>query len=254
MLIAPPHLSPSSIATFQQCPLKFKFSRIDGLVEPPTEATLRGNFVHSIFESLYGSPSDQRTIEHAREISRQVWEEEYKERASVLLRRDEAALREFRWTSWWCVENLFAMETPSEIELDGIETPLDWFLSGVKIKGFIDRWQRDGDSITIGDYKTGKVPNPRYQENKFFQLLLYGAVLKEQLDLDVKRVELLFVRDGVKLSHDATPADFESVIETVVSVKSEIDARCESGEFETNRSRLCDWCSFKPICPAWSKK
>lgn len=223
-------------------------------MEPPTEATLRGNFVHSVFEALYESPPDRRTIDHARALSRIAWEDEYKERAISLLRNDETALREFRWTSWWCIENLFTMEDPSLIELEGIETPLDWQLGGVTIKGFIDRWHEEDGEIVIGDYKTGKVPSSRYQDNKFFQLLLYGAVLSEQLSAPVKRVELLFVKDGVRLTHDVADNDFENVIQTVVSVKSEIDARCESGEFEPNRSRLCDWCSFKAICPAWSKK
>ena len=142
----------------------------------------------------------------------------------------------------------------SLIELEGIETPLDWQLGGVTIKGFIDRWHEEDGEIVIGDYKTGKVPSARFQDNKFFQLLLYGAVLSEQLAAPIKRVELLFVKDGVRLSHDVAESDFANVIETVVSVKSEIDARCKSGEFEPNRSRLCDWCSFKSICPAWSKK
>ena len=113
VLQPPPHLSPSSIGTFQQCPLRFKFSRIDGMSEPPTEATLRGNFVHSVFEALYMSPPESRTVNHARALSRMAWEDEYKERAVALLRNDETALREFRWTSWWCIENLFTMEDPS---------------------------------------------------------------------------------------------------------------------------------------------
>ena len=48
MFSPPPHLSPSSMGTFEQCPLKFKYSKIDMLKDDPTEATLMGNFVHDV--------------------------------------------------------------------------------------------------------------------------------------------------------------------------------------------------------------
>jgi len=36
VLKAPAYLSPSSITTYRDCPQKFKFSRIDGIKEPPS--------------------------------------------------------------------------------------------------------------------------------------------------------------------------------------------------------------------------
>ena len=251
-LVPPPHLSPSSIATFQQCPLKFKLSRIDGIKEPPTEATLRGNFVHSILETLYDCDASMRTLQTARQIAKDLWDSEYCERA-LELTRSENALRTFRWTSWWCVENVFKMENPQEIEFDGIETELNDTIGGVTIKGFIDRWHRTEDGIIIGDYKTGKAPQPRFQADKFFQLLLYGYVLEQQLGEKVAGIELLFIKDSVKLEHKATPEDMKNVEEVVVNIKKEIDDCCETGVFVTQKSRLCDWCFFKPQCPAWSK-
>ena len=252
-LTAPPHLSPSSISTFQQCPLKFKFSRIDGMTEPPTEATLRGNFVHSVFEELYSIAPEDRTLESAKIIAKDLWDLDYNEKVSPFIKSADDK-RMFRWSSWWCIENLWKIENPQLVHIDGIETELNNDICGVTIKGFIDRWQvTDNGTIVIGDYKTGKVPSDRYKDNKFFQLLLYGHILQRMTGKDVERVELLFVKDGVKLEHTVEPNDFAEVEEVVVNVKKNIDERCQSGEFETNRTRLCDWCSFKRICPAWSK-
>lgn len=252
-LEAPPYLSPSSIATFQQCPLKYKFSRIDGLIEPPTEATLRGNFVHSVLEHFYALPSSQRTLLTAKDIAKDIWDKEYLERVSMYVKTEEG-LRAFRWSSWWCVENLFLMENPQEIDLDGIETEINGEIGGVKIKGFIDRWYRDTDSqIIIGDYKTGKAPSPRYREDKYFQLFLYAYALEQQLGEIVKEIELLFIKDSVRLNKPVTDQDRMMVKNTVVSVRNQIDQRCESGLFEPIKHKLCDWCTYKPICPAWSK-
>ena len=252
ILKPPPYLSPSSISTFQQCPLKYKFSRIDGLQDPPTEATLRGNFVHSILEDLYSLPKDERTLDRAKLVAKEWWEMEYAEKIAPYVKGDEA-VRLFRWSSWWCVENLFAMEDPTALHFDGIETELNDTIDGVAIKGFIDRWRNTDDGIIVGDYKTGKTPSPRYRDDKYFQLLLYAYVLEKQLNQTVKEIELLFIKDAVLLSKTVTDEDRENVRSTVVHIRKEIDLRCVSGEFEPIKHRLCDWCSYKKICPEWNK-
>lgn len=253
-LVPPPYLSPSSISTFQQCPLKFKFSRIDKMSEPPTEATLRGNYVHSVFEELYLAPKEERTLEYARTLARDLWWNQYCDPVAQIIPTEEK-MRLFRWSSWWCIENLFSMESPNELAFDGIEYELNSSIGGVQIKGFIDRWFiGDDDGIHVGDYKTGKTPGIRYREDKFFQLMIYAHVLQNIIGKDVTTLELLYVKDSVILSRPTTVGDFEHVEKVITSVKNEIDARCEEGFFETKRSRLCDWCSYKPICPEWSKK
>lgn len=250
-LVPPPYLSPSSISTFQQCPLKYKLSRIDGLSEPPTEATLRGNYVHSVLEDLYGLPKEQRTLDTARQLARDWWEKEYEEKTSPYVRGDKDR-RMFRWTSWWCIENLFSMENPQEVEFDGLETELNDDIDGVAIKGFIDRWRKSTDGIIVGDYKTGKAPAVRFQADKYFQLMLYAVVLEKQLQETVTEVELLFIKDSVRLAKKVEDADREEVRHTVVTVRKEIDDRCAVGVFEPIKHKLCDWCSFKQICPIWS--
>ena len=42
--------SNSSIKTYEQCPYKFKLTRVDGLVEPAGEAAERGKLIHLAFE------------------------------------------------------------------------------------------------------------------------------------------------------------------------------------------------------------
>ncbi len=252
VLEPPPYLSPSSISTFQQCPLKYKYSRIDGLQDPPTEATLRGNFVHSVLEEMYCFPAETRTLETAKNLAKDLWDSDYAERVAPYVRGDEA-LRLFRWSSWWCIENLFSMEDPTALHFDGIETELNDSIDGVAIKGFIDRWRKTDDGIIVGDYKTGKTPSPRFRDDKYFQLLLYAYVLEKQLNQTVKEIELLFIKDSVRLSKEVTDEDRENVRSTVVSIRKEIDARCVTGEFEPIKHRLCDWCNYKSICPIWSK-
>lgn len=250
MLIPPDYLSPSSIATFQQCPLKYKYSRIDGLVEPPTSATIFGNFVHEILEHFYDLSPEDRTVQAARQIAAATWSA-YAEEVTSILKSDAAEIRSFRWRAWWCIENLMKMEDVASQSFGGVETALNAEIAGVKIKGFVDRWSLDENgALVIGDYKTGKVPKKQYLGDKFDQLLIYGIILSDQLSKELGRIELLYIAHSVRAEHIPTPEDIQHIKETVLSVRSQIDERCETGIFEPRKSILCSWCHFKPMCPA----
>lgn len=251
-IIPPPYVSPSSISTFQQCPLKYKYSRIDKLDEDPTEATLKGNFVHDILEEVYKLDAEQRTMANARRIARDLWDERWGEQMCRWL--PASALHSVRWSAWWCVENLWDLEDPSKIEPTGIEFDVEVRVSGVAVKGFIDRWGFNEDgTITVTDYKTGKTPRKQYQDDKYFQLFVYAVALQELGVGEVSHIELLFLKDGQRLKKKSSPNDIQQTIDTLVEVRQAIETSCQTGHFDTRPSRLCDWCSFKSICPYWSK-
>lgn len=249
-LQAPEYLSPSSMATFEQCPLKFKYSRIDKLAEPPTEATIRGNFVHDILEALYGLEPDRRTKEMAKEIARVLWDTTWQEQTASLI-SDPKALHEFRWSAWWCVDNLWKLEDPQVIEPSGLETEVIADINGVRIRGFIDRYTTTDGVAVVSDYKTGKKPHPKYQNDKFFQLLVYALALQELEICSPQKVELLFLKESARLQMEVKQEDLLATQDKIVSIKGAIDKRCQEGEFEPVKHRLCDWCHFKSMCPAW---
>ncbi|MFM9051642.1 MAG: RecB family exonuclease, partial [Bacteroidota bacterium] len=197
-LVAPEFLSPSSINTFRQCPLKFKYSKIDGLRDPSGQEAILGNFVHDILEELYNLPPDQRTMEEAKFLARKHWEAKW--RAEIMgIIRSEKELNRFRWAAWWCVENLWMLENPTEVTLSGTEKFVRGEIGGVKVHGFIDRYlARDGIS-TVGDYKTGKTPKERDLDDKFFQLIIYSQLLSTiGVETEENFVELLYLKDGVR--------------------------------------------------------
>jgi putative RecB family exonuclease len=251
MAFTPPkHLSPSSINTFLQCPLKFKFSKIDGLVEPPTEATLMGNFVHSVLEDLYALEPAERTLQAAKQLMRKQWDEVYGEQVAEIVSPNK--LNQFRWNSWFCVENLWKMEDPPSVHLDGIEFELNNSLQGVQMKGFIDRFNFDEDGdIVVSDYKTGKVPRKEWENDKFFQLYIYAALLREAGVGEVKKLQLMYLKAAKMLEKTVEQNELESAIETVVNVRRSIEKACETESFDYNKSILCNWCYFKPQCPGW---
>jgi putative RecB family exonuclease len=253
----PAFLSPSSISTWQQCPLKFKYSRIDKLSDPPTDATVLGNFVHDVLEALLRLPPADRTELAARNIMRDVWLNEYEAKAEDVLTaatpmsRMREALHEFRWKAWWCIENYFKMEDPKNEMFDGLEDYVEGAIGRVPMRGYIDRWHRTGDGIVIGDYKTGKTPKPQWQGDKFQQLAVYALLLGQIHDEPVARMELLYLKDGVRLTQPVEQPTLTAVAESIETVYDELLTACDTGEFATKKSVLCGWCAYKPFCPAW---
>lgn len=250
----PSYLSASSISTWEQCPQRYKYSRIDGIPEPETESQVMGTFVHEVLEHLYALPNDERTIENAQQISRVVWAKHWVERLTSI-GLTEKQMREFRWKSWWCIENLWMVENPTGISPIGLESEYNVeVLPNIRVRGFVDRITSTDDGAKITDYKTGKFPKPAYMDQKWFQLLLYKIVVEKTIGKSVKEVELIYLKDGKSISRKTVPEDDVRTLARVSSVHSEILKAFETGTFPTKVSRLCDWCSYKTICPAWGAR
>lgn len=258
-LQAPPYLSPSSIGTFQTCPLQYKFSKIDKLPDPPTEATTLGNFVHDVLEELHKLPVELKTLQTAKELLKSKHDSEWREKIEDIL-FDKDALKAFRWKALWCIENYFKIEDPKVVPVGGVETPLltdptdeTSFvkIAGVPIKGFIDRWDDHGDTVHIVDYKTGKTPKPRYEEPKFQQLAIYADAISQIAEKPASKMTLLFIKDGTPISREVTDKRLNEMRSTVSEIWDNVNQMCEDEEFPATPNVLCGWCAFKPVCPAW---
>ena len=252
-ILPPPYLSPSSLSTFNQCPQKFKFNKIDLIPDPSNHWAVLGNFVHDVLEEMYKLPPEMRIIESARLIAKDIWDEKWAEEAYRVL-RTEKEIKDFRWSAWFCIENLWIIENPMHVEPKGLEYELNGEIGGVQIRGFIDRYGQSTDSLmlTVSDYKTGKTPKGPYVEEKFTQLLIYAILLANLGIGDVDKIELLYLKDAVCLQKKPTTSDVQKTIEYVQATKQEVDDACRSGFFEAKTSYLCNFCSYKKICPAWS--
>ena len=250
----PEYLSPSSISTFQQCPLKFKFSRIDGIKEPPTRATLLGNFVHDVLEGMYGLTPKDRTKESARRIAGEIFtSKDWAGQIMPYIGGDQGILK-FKQDAWRCVDNLWIIEEPSETDATGLEHRIEGELFGVKMKGFIDRFTRAEDgTVTISDYKTGKAPNPKFADQKFFQLQIYAALIAATGEGEPTQLELLFLEAAAKFTKAVDEDVIEETAVKVRGVMDAVEASCIAGHFEPQTSKLCDWCFFKADCPAFAK-
>lgn len=212
-----------------------------------------GNFVHDVLEDLYKLEPTKRTKVFARDLARKIFYDKYSELAFSLLHR-ESSIKQFRWQAWFCIDNLWKIEDPTQINPIGLETELNHTLGGVALKGFVDRHiQNSSNEIIISDYKTGKTPQAHWVFDKFEQLRIYAAIMQETQLFPVTKLELIYLKDGVRFTEQITQELLQATIERIIRIKISIDEKCKNNSFEPIKSKLCDWCSYKKICPAWSK-
>lgn len=258
MFTPPAYLSPSSIATYRQCPQKFKLSRIDGITEPPTWYTHLGTFVHDVLEHMYQSDPSERTIEHVRSLATERWAAGEWQQHVESLEELKGSIADFKKQAFACMSNLFVLENPSDTEFDGMEHEVNATVEGVQMKGFIDRFMFTDEGIVISDYKTGKVPNERFtsEDDKFFQLLAYALMLEDSDQETTSKVQLLYLAKPVMHELAVTPVKLSIAKGTIVETKESLDNSCEKGEFHCATSKLCDWCHYKKTgdCPAFAGK
>lgn len=247
-------LSPSRTKDFKQCPLMFRFRTIDKLPEPPSTVPLRGTVVHSVLEHLFDLPAAERTAPAAQELLEPRWEAHKEKEPEVMdLFADSAEEADWLGSARQLIANYFKMENPQFLEPAAREKFVNAVLpSGLAIRGIIDRVDKAPDgSIRVVDYKTGKSPAPRFQDDALFQMRFYATALYLEEGTLPVRTQLIYLKDGRTLTYDPSPDDVKSIELELDSAWSGILGRIDSGVFEPKQTPLCPWCNFKDLCPAF---
>jgi len=243
----PRHLSPSSASTFRQCPRRWQLRYIDKLPDPKGEAAVLGTFVHEILEHLLTLQSDRRSIDAAKKIARDLWDQmpDDEDFQALCLNDDDA--KGFMWKAWRLIEHYFAIEDPTRVDVLRAEQELAVEIEGVPFFGIVDLTEQVSDGIRVVDYKTGKTPNSRFVDDKLSQVWLYAAALAEQ-EVEVSEVRLMYLSSG---SIDRS-IDARAVTKAVSSHRQTWDDLCQAidtQKFPYKTGPLCNWCPYLDHCP-----
>lgn len=249
-----PALSPSRAKDFLQCPLLYRLRTIDRLPEPPSPAATKGTLVHSVLERLYDLPASGRVPVAALDLVAPAWEELQRTRPEVLGLFDSPAgfddwLRQARAL----VERYFEVENPQRLEPAEREKLVEVELgSGVLLRGFIDRIDvAPTGAVRVVDYKTGRSPKPQYSADALFQMRFYALMLWRIGGTPPTRLQLVYLGDGRVLTLDPSEEELLATEAEIERIWNEIRRAARAQHFAPRPSRLCDWCSFKPRCPAF---
>ncbi len=150
------------------------------------------------------------------------------------------------------VERYFRLEDPTGITPIGIELKLEVELGGVRLRGIIDRLELDADGeLVVTDYKTGKAPGERQEQQRLAGVAFYSLLCERLFGRRPARVQLLYLADPVAIISTPTDRSTKGVERKLAAVWAAVERACEREDFRPNRSRLCDWCSFKAYCPSF---
>ena len=244
-------LSPSRISDYQQCPQLYNYRVIQKLPEPKSLDAARGTLIHTILEELLARPTTERTLESAIASAPLHWQRQKIDDPDIAA----AVTDDKEWLDR--VNSLlisyFAIENPQNFEPTHLEEHLELDEEdSLLLHGYVDRIDvAPTGEVRIVDYKTGKSPRAGYEEKALFQLRFYALLWYRIHGQIPKLLQLLYLADQKVLKSAPTETEILAAEKKALQVGNEIKISITKDYWPTQKSRLCDWCAFKNICPAF---
>jgi putative RecB family exonuclease len=248
----PTTLSPSKISAFKHCPLAFRFSVIDRLPEPPSPWASKGTLVHRALELLMLRPPGERTLPTALGDL---------DRARVELAGDPEfaglELTDEEWDAFHAdaaelVNRYFQLEDPATVRPIGLELLMSVELGSLTLRGIIDRLELDDDGeLVVTDYKTGAAPREGFEQDRLGGVHFYALLCQRLLGRRPVRVQLMYLSKPEVLIARPSEQSVVGMERRAQALWAAVERACERDDFRPRAGRLCDWCNFRPYCPAW---
>ena len=247
-------LSPSRASDFKICPQLFKFRSIDKLPEPVTIHQARGTTAHLALQRLFDRKAVERTPETLYDLFRQAWTEVRSDGEYADLFETVEEERQWGIDSLALLANYFSVENPAEIEPMDRELDMTEDLDGIVIRGILDRLDRNnaGD-LVITDYKTGKAPPERYAVPAFFALKIYALLIRRRTGETPGELRLMYLNGPTMYRLTVDDQQLDAMDKQLRALWVAIERAMSEDRFPPRPGRLCDWCSFQEICPAWQE-
>ena len=259
---------PTSLETFRNCPRKYAFDRdpeIKRKYRRPTVETFIGSAIHDALERFFDparTPIPQRNYETLVQKLRETWSwkdmrgkwgVQRREERKLLFgadRETEAAAGEkAKHLLWGFAQTQDLKAVPAtaeafhEIPLGGRHT----------LAGKIDRVDRDGQALSVVDYKTGKAKTVEQIRADDLQLAAYALIVGRKFHAPVKRCSMIYLAESREVGFEPDAEWLAGKEEALLGILDAIEAeeRKEDGpaKFGPTPNTLCGWCDYRPLCP-----
>ena len=232
--------TPSRLATWQDCPRRYRFTYVDRPPPPKGPAWAHnsvGAAVHGALASWWGLAPDQRTPAAAAALTRSKWIDlGFRDDEQSALWRERAAAMVERY-----VEGLDPHDEPIGVERTvGMRTPL------LAFSGRIDRLDRRDGELVVVDYKTGRHVLTTDDARGSLALALYALAAARTLRSTCVRVELHHLPTGEVHAWEHTDAALERHLSRAHAIADEIAA---AEQFPPAPGPMCGWCDYAGSCP-----
>jgi putative RecB family exonuclease len=152
--------------------------------------------------------------------------------------------------------HIFQVEVPEDVNVLATEARYSISLPDYDLRGIIDRVDQEPDgSITLVDYKTGRVPSKADEKDALRSLMLYSLMWDEAYPTrKANHVKLIYLKGTPKrmkpivISAGVTSAAQKAALDRTSAVAAAILAAKERDYFGANVGPLCGWCPYTDRC------
>ncbi|MCW2637230.1 MAG: uvrD3 [Blastococcus sp.] len=238
----PVRVRPSNIETYQRCPLKWVLSAVGAEASPDTTRTV-GTAVHDVAQQVAdGLPPSEAPVVLAAELDQldlgPGWSDQRQREAA-----QDMLDRFLRW------------HAANDRELLGAEVDFDVTIGRARIKGQVDRLERDREGrLVVVDLKTGKTPAKNTEENG--QLAAYQVAVAAGAFGDHGCVPggaaLLQVGTGAKAKEqhqEPLPGDVPVGATWAGELLAQVGDGMGGATFEVRTGSHCSRCPARRSCP-----
>lgn len=162
---------------------------------------------------------------------------------------DEKDLKGFDAKVKRVTPRLFDMIDVPNVKVKSTEMRFEVKLDGWILRGIIDLLLGD-ERLYVWDHKSGKTPSPKYQDKAMEGIQFYAVAVELMLGVIPAKIALGYLDSRTKIAAVPTERSVQQTRGKILRVRDEISAACDTGNFKTKTSALCDWCALKPACPA----
>ncbi len=237
-------LSFSRIDSYRNCPRKFRYAYVDRLPGVPGPHLSFGTSIHGALEAFYdrklpscptveellGFLYDAWDASGFRDLPRSEQLDFYRHAQQVLRRYHQRVAGSYRLPA--STEAWFELPIAHE----------------AVVVGSIDRVDLDDDGrFHIIDYKTNRKVQARARVARSLQLAIYALACRNLFGALPASVSLDFVVPGVMITVPIGDIDLDGARQTILDTAAAVRA----ASFDPTPNRLCDWCDYRDICPAW---
>ncbi|MFA9428706.1 RecB family exonuclease [Egicoccus sp. AB-alg2] len=237
-------LSFSRVDAYANCPRRFRYAYVDKLPGKPGPHLSFGTSIHAALEDFYDRklptcPTEDELLGFLYER----WDStgfSHLDRGEQLAyyRHAQDVLRRFHRRAAPVYRLPAATEAWFELPI-GFEAT---------VVGSIDRVDVDDDGrFHVVDYKTNRKVKNRERVADSLQLAIYALACRHLFGVLPATVSLDFVVAGVTVTVPLEDLDLDAARERVLATARAV----REERYEPTPNRLCDWCDFKALCPAW---
>lgn len=246
--------APSRLATYHDCPRRYRMAYLDEPTPPRTGAWGHhsvGASVHVALARWWDLPRARRTPAAGGELVVAAWSAEGF--------RDERQSREQRDRARAYVERYLATVDPDVLPV-GVERTVSVRTEHASLWGRADRIDdRRGAGVVVVDYKTGRSVLTVDDARDSLALAVYAAGAARVLRREVARVELHHLPSGTVVGWDADEGWLSAHLEAAdatAAVLGRLDAAFRAGmsaaeadaAFPAVVAPRCGWCEFRSSC------